>query len=582
MNYTVVKELAKLFEDLAETRDTFATPSVNLARLTIREPHKSFQRRMTVSGLPNPTIEVAPPVTEPSMADAEVFVESPRGSMSEGPQTGITEQAKSTARPSPDPEDMAIETPVSDAAGSGNAPQQPHEVSTNDQDMEVNGHDGPHELDTTFGPQTLAESEQPNHETSSANDARKTVNEIEAWARQQDMAEALDNTIRQLQCAIKAEHVDEDGNQHDLISKYTSVLPFLSTEMFADFAKHRLFWGKEYETAVKSSTEVAKPIDFKDFIIRVNDNPTDLVESLEDTKFGRDEHSDDFYTYYKIANIPSIVHIRVSRGNFDRERGAMVRNTNRLMLHPVLSFDRYMTDDDMIARRKQSWEYRSLIQQRKLLLKNLQTSDLGMSISETLNGTSEYLQHLHTNAAELVLDLEPSDTTTTIQETLMGEAHDADLRVSQAQTELDTLNEKLAAVFPTQGRLTYRLQAVFVHIGVTVNAGHWVIYIHDAPKGQWRKYNDEDVSIVNMEDMRREVLEPEDSTRGVSAYLAYARETEQDEVFDVVFREPREVGEDAMEGLQGGDAGGSERPAWEQERPAWDMGREATDWSARW
>lgn len=544
-------ELGKLFVHLESTNERAVSPDVNLARLTIGEPKSpSYDlktsspvttRRLTISS-PEPKAAL-PELREPLKSEAAEDLPDADKKASVQHETGGDSDAtmvdSNVIKPDPD-----APTP----APSAEATAEPDAMdidSTADKGQNKKGLTI--STDVPMGPEP----------------AKSLKQQTEEWANQQDVTDALENVIKQLQWAIKPEELNKSGDQVDLIS--------------------RLFWGIEHVMYVKPEGEFPQVLDFKDLLVRPDDNPTDLTEALDDIEFGKEDHGPNFYKYNVIVRLPPILHIAISRAK--SENGTYVRNANQLVLHKEIYMDRYVNNQEMVRRRKQAFQLKDSLRQLKSSCGLLQKTDLSVSASDALKGVAEHLQALSTEAADLGLDVQATESS--VSETLLAESSYADESIAKLEEQMRPLEQSLAELSTPGGVEKYCLQAVFIHVGSSLVSGHWFIYNYDHRTDTWRRYNDETVEKIDAGDVERTILKPEEGTRGASAYVSYVRESERDAIFDTVSRQPAEqMSEISLQ--QGSDVeamtvnGPPEPQVVEEERPDWDKERPGNDGATQW
>jgi ubiquitin carboxyl-terminal hydrolase 25 len=179
--------------------------------------------------------------------------------------------------------------------------------------------------------------------------------EMEVGA-QQDVTEVISNVLFQLECAIKAESVDETGEQIDLIK--------------------RLFFGKQKViTTSKDGKARTKEEVFSDIKVQVTSGPRDIYEALEDV-FDEQEvvvGTSKEPQYTSISLLPPILQIHIARAQFNKKLGSVFKSNHHLEFPPQLFMDRYLESEDkeLHQRRTDSWEWKkelAKLEKRKLLL----------------------------------------------------------------------------------------------------------------------------------------------------------------------------------------------------------------------
>ena len=220
------------------------------------------------------------------------------------------------------------------------------------------------------------------------------LEEVEIGA-QQDVTEVIQNVLFQLQCAIKAEAVDETGEQLDLIK--------------------RLFFGKQKSyTTNREGLIRTKEEYFSDIKVDVASGPRDIYAALDAAydvqEVEVDGHLEPQYT--SISQLPPVLQIHVQRAQFDQEKKASFKSDHHLELKETLFMDRYMdsADADLLERRRECWDWKkrmSRMEARRSELSEtnvscaepkswilLKISQLNMDVTEVLVSTRAYLHQL--------------------------------------------------------------------------------------------------------------------------------------------------------------------------------------------
>ena len=173
--------------------------------------------------------------------------------------------------------------------------------------------------------------------------AANALQEAEVGA-QQDVTEVIANFLFQLQCAIKAESIDESGEQVDQVKD--------------------LFFGKQksYTTDKQGKTRTKEEY-MSDIKIDVATGSRDIYAALDgaydvqDVEVGGGVEPQ----YTSISLLPPVLQVHVQRSLYDREKKAAFKSTNHLELKQVIFMDRYMDSDDpdLLERRRQSWQWKN-------------------------------------------------------------------------------------------------------------------------------------------------------------------------------------------------------------------------------
>lgn len=334
---------------------------------------------------------------------------------------------------------------------------------------------------------------------------------------QQDVTEVIANFLFQLQCAIKADSVDESGEQIDRVKQ--------------------LFFGKQksYTTDSKGQTRTKEEY-MSDIKVDVASGPRDIYDALDgaydvqNVEVGGGVEPQ----YTSISQLPPVLQVHVQRSLYDREKKAAFKSTNHLELADTIYMDRYMDseDADLLERRRQCWQWKDdvlIFEKRKA---QLATCEQGMSIPQVLEALQGYLHQVST--------LEHSDSikySPTLLQDLEKFAKEARAELESLESSIKDLKSNIASQFNDLRKIPYRLQSVFIHRGYH-NSGHYWIYIYDFPKRMWRKYNDGYVSeIKNI----NEIFEQEPGDRPATPYfLVYVKDEMKEALVNSVCRNPVE------------------------------------------
>ena len=171
----------------------------------------------------------------------------------------------------------------------------------------------------------------------------EAVREAEFAAQQQDVNEIAYNILNQLQCAIKPETTDNDGEQIDQIKQ--------------------LFYGKQKSYITNQSGIVRHKEEFmSDIKVNVQGGPADIYSALD----GAFDEEDVAVAggieprYSTISHLPPILQIHIQRGQYDPRAKTQFKSNNHLDIKDVIYMDRYMDnpDPDLMQRRRESWSWK--------------------------------------------------------------------------------------------------------------------------------------------------------------------------------------------------------------------------------
>lgn len=173
------------------------------------------------------------------------------------------------------------------------------------------------------------------------------------YGAQQDVTEVIANVLFQLQCAIKAESVDDSGEQIDQVK--------------------RLFFGKQKSyTTNNQGTIRTKEEYMSDIKVDVASGSRDIYAALDGAYDVQDVEVGGYLEpqYTSISQLPPILQIMVQRVQFDPEKRSVFKSNHHLELKETIYLDRYMdsSDADLLQRRRECWEWKKqlLIMEKRM------------------------------------------------------------------------------------------------------------------------------------------------------------------------------------------------------------------------
>lgn len=187
------------------------------------------------------------------------------------------------------------------------------------------------------------------------------VEEVQIGA-QQDVTEVISNVLFQLECAIRADSFDSSGEQIDLVKQ--------------------LFFGKQRSYTLNLQGVLrTKEQFFSNLIVDVASGPKDIYEAL-DGAFDEQEVEVEGSLqpqYTTITRLPPVLKVMVQRVQYDQKKASAFKSVNHLGLKETIYMDRYMDseDDDLIQRRKESWDWKRqlrLLEERRADLTKTEVS----------------------------------------------------------------------------------------------------------------------------------------------------------------------------------------------------------------
>ncbi|KAI9743337.1 MAG: ubiquitin-specific protease ubp2 [Claussenomyces sp. TS43310] len=330
------------------------------------------------------------------------------------------------------------------------------------------------------------------------------------FGAQQDVTEVIGNVMFRLQCAIKPTSIDpEFGEQIDQIRETFYGANAVSLKKLDNFDVKLEAWAN---IIVFPSLDGAR--DIYEALDVVFDEQTVEIDRTLTKQFA------------SISKLPPIVQVQIQRTAYNPVTQQASKNQNRIVFDETIYFDRYMSNEKVLQRRKDAWKWKSRLRQLEARQQSLQDTKAGMAVPDALRATTELLRSLQ---EEELSDVE-------IDPTLPEALEDRSLEISQElediAEETTVLKKRLQDQFTDMRAHRYRLQAVFMHRGSS-SYGHYWIYIYDFERDIWREYNDEYVSVVHD---RKQIFEQ--TTGGATPYyLVYVRDEDKDDLVDAVCRE---------------------------------------------
>ena len=194
---------------------------------------------------------------------------------------------------------------------------------------------------------------------------QKVIQEEINYGAQQDVTEVIANVLFQLQCAIKADSVDETGEQIDTIKK--------------------LFFGKQksYTTNVKGSIRTKEEF-MSDIKVDVESGPRDIYAALDGAYDVQEVEVGGGYEpqYTTISQLPPILQVLVQRVQFDPKTKTPYKSNHHLELIETIYMDRYMDSDDpdLMQRRTECWEWKKRLNDLERRKSELATTDVSLCV----------------------------------------------------------------------------------------------------------------------------------------------------------------------------------------------------------
>ena len=190
------------------------------------------------------------------------------------------------------------------------------------------------------------------------------------YGAQQDVTEVIANVLFQLQCAIKAESVDESGEQIDRVKS----LFFGKQKSYTTNRQGRIRTKEEYMSDIKVDVATGS----RDIYAAL-----DGAYDVQDVEIGGNLEPQ----YTSISQLPPILQVHVQRVQFDMEKRSVFKSNHHLELKETIYMDRYMdsSDADLLQRRRECWEWKKQLAILESRRGELATSDVsGLCIVKPL------------------------------------------------------------------------------------------------------------------------------------------------------------------------------------------------------
>ena len=383
----VVYELQKLFQSMISAPTETVTPEQELARLTLisSTAEESIRRQSVLSvhgsslgeiqgdpiqgPLPPPLPsfantdiemldlaaedEITPGATtsnhEEDVSSEGTLVETPAPNASEGPSCMVIETAgKQQEETSDDKENLPpIKGDISPKQLSEKLSRSSN-FYANEQYGKVHSENGYAEEPKDTSMNETAVSVPPSRpppvppRQKPEEQKRALQEEVEIGA-QQDVTEVIANVLFQLQCAIKADTIDESGEQIDHVKL--------------------MFFGKQKSYTTNEQGIIRTKEEFiSDIKIDVASGPRDIYAALDgafdvqQVEVGGSLEPQ----YTTLSQIPPVLQILVQRAQFDPEKKTTFKSNHHLELKETIYMDKYMDspDVDLQNRRQECWKWK--------------------------------------------------------------------------------------------------------------------------------------------------------------------------------------------------------------------------------
>lgn len=201
-----------------------------------------------------------------------------------------------------------------------------------------------------------------------AHESKLSIQEQLEIGAQQDVTEVIGNVLFQIQCAIKPESHDDNGEQIDRVKN--------------------LFYGKlKSNTTNQAGKERSNEAFFSDIKVNVFSDPPppDIYAALDgafdeqDVEIGGAVEPQ----YTTISLLPPILQVHINRTDFDRAKQTNVKSNHLFDFQDILYMDRYLdlANDDLVKRRTQKWTWKKQLSNLEARQKQMTEDNVTESIA---------------------------------------------------------------------------------------------------------------------------------------------------------------------------------------------------------
>ncbi|KAJ9647333.1 ubiquitin-specific protease ubp2 [Coniosporium tulheliwenetii] len=315
---------------------------------------------------------------------------------------------------------------------------------------------------------------------------------------QRDAKEVMDNILHLLELAIRPDGHDSDGEQLDLIKQQKG--------------------------------------------------PRGVNQALDERLGISADQTTGKLRYDWLENLPPILALDIMRADFDTAKGKAYKVMHHLQLEDTIYMDRFLApsksprDSALAQARERAFaasEELERAQERYVTLTELKD---GLQLHDAVDAVADWLPE----AKEEGLPLEDAEA---LAGQLTQKAADLREEMQTLEVKIPELKNAIREPFKDMKQHPYRLFALFLHSGLTTGSGHYFCYIRDFEAGVWRKYNDENVSVVSEAEVYGE------SGGVMPTYAVYVRDQEKEQLVDPFPEESKRAGERVPEfsGVHAGD-----------------------------
>jgi ubiquitin carboxyl-terminal hydrolase 25/28 len=349
-----------------------------------------------------------------------------------------------------------------------------------------------------------------------------TMSKIELNATQQDAAEILNNIFDLLSCALIGTGTMPDGEQIDLIKSlfFTEV-----TTVYSGGLEAR-------KSAIQDAHHISPGWRNRPLYAALDDEFTKTEVEKDPTK----DTVTSKYAYIERPSPIQIINVRRNLWEDNREK----KDYSQVILPEELFLDRYLqktksrSEDDMLKLREEQWGLQEQLREKDSRKKLLIETEHKINLPDAVDEAADSIDNLSKSSENQLIDLDadPIPRFPGLSDTLRERARNLREELETLDQDMKELDKKINSLFDDCKDHPYRLHAVLMHRG-SATGGHYFIYIYDAQVKRWRKYNDDRVDWVTVD----EVFEHTATYPQTSTSIVYVREDQIHELTEAVHRQ---------------------------------------------
>jgi ubiquitin carboxyl-terminal hydrolase 25/28 len=350
-----------------------------------------------------------------------------------------------------------------------------------------------------------------------------TMSKIELNATQQDAAEILQNIFDLLSCALIGTGTMPDGEQIDLIKS------LFFTELTTVYSG-----GLEARKSAIQDAHHISPGWRNRPLYAALDDEFSKTEVEKDPK--KETAKTSKYAYIERPSPIQIINVRRNLW----EDGRQKKDYSQVVLPEELFLDRYLhktnslSENDMLKLREEQWGLQEQLREKDARKKLLTETEHKISLPDAVDEAADSIDNISKPSENQLIDVDadPIPRFQGLSDTLRERARKLREEMETLDQEMKELDKKINSLFDNCKDHPYRLHSVLMHRG-SATGGHYFIYIYDAQVQRWRKYNDDRVDWVTVE----EVFEHTATYPQTSTTIVYVSADKVHELTEAVHRQ---------------------------------------------